>query len=166
MATESRILDLLDSWRELPAYQLERRADVFFAAYLPQFLSHKFCKPVSEILIPEFPFHLKSLYPDKPRKKDDSCRLDYLALSVDLADAYFIELKTDLRSVGKPQKQRMADAKAAGFQALLEGVKKIVGACTNTTADSTSLQKYCCLLKLLEKNSLISLPENLVRHFA
>ena len=28
------VFALLDRWRHLPAYQLERRADVFFAAYL------------------------------------------------------------------------------------------------------------------------------------
>src|SRR5580765_1492626 len=63
MATEIRILDLLDSWRHLPAYQLERRADVFFAFYLPRFLANKFGTPVSDLLIPEFPLHHRTIWP-------------------------------------------------------------------------------------------------------
>jgi len=37
MTTETLIdelFDKLDEWRSLPAYQLERRADIFFAIYL------------------------------------------------------------------------------------------------------------------------------------
>lgn len=33
MITE-RLFDLLDDWRNLPSYQLERRADIFFALHL------------------------------------------------------------------------------------------------------------------------------------
>ena len=35
-----RIFDLLDGWRHLPAYQLERRADIFFGLFLPDVLDH------------------------------------------------------------------------------------------------------------------------------
>ena len=34
------VLELLDRWRHLPSYQLERRADVFFALYLPGIVNH------------------------------------------------------------------------------------------------------------------------------
>jgi len=80
MSHDSRILDLLDGWRDLPAYQLERRADVFFAAFLPQFLSFRYRTSVRASLIPEFPLRLRTLFPGIERKKDESCRLDYLAL--------------------------------------------------------------------------------------
>jgi hypothetical protein len=40
--TISKIFDNLDSWRHLPSYQLERRADIFFAAYLPELLMARF----------------------------------------------------------------------------------------------------------------------------
>jgi len=32
------LFNLLDDWRTLPAYQLERRADIFFALYLDKIL--------------------------------------------------------------------------------------------------------------------------------
>ena len=31
----------LDDWRHLPAYQLERRADIFFSLYLPDVLARR-----------------------------------------------------------------------------------------------------------------------------
>jgi hypothetical protein len=30
------LFDRMDAWRHLPNYQLERRADIFFAMYLPE----------------------------------------------------------------------------------------------------------------------------------
>jgi len=33
------IFDRMDVWRHLPSYQLERRADLFFALYLPEVLN-------------------------------------------------------------------------------------------------------------------------------
>jgi hypothetical protein len=36
----NQMFEMLDRWRHLPAYQLERRADILFAIYLPGFLSH------------------------------------------------------------------------------------------------------------------------------
>ena len=161
MPIESRILDLLDSWRDLPAYQLERRADIFFAAYLPRFLSNKFRTPVSERLIPEFPLHHRTIRPHVERRTNDSCRLDYLALSADLANAYFVELKTDPGSRGKEQEANMAAAKAVGFRALVSGVLKIVEASAAGAASRSYLPKYCCLLRLLEQNKVLALPETL-----
>ena len=32
------IFDRMDSWRHLPGYQLERRADLLFSLYLPEAL--------------------------------------------------------------------------------------------------------------------------------
>jgi hypothetical protein len=32
------LFDRLDAWRHFPNYQLERRADIFFALYLPEVL--------------------------------------------------------------------------------------------------------------------------------
>jgi len=161
LAIESRILDLLDSWRDLPAYQLERRADIFFAAYLPRFLANKFCTPISELLIPEFPLHHRTIRPDVERKKDDSCRLDYLALSLDLSNAYFVELKIDPGSRGRDQEANMAAAKAVGFRALISGLLKIVEANTKPESKDSYLPKYCCLLRLLARNNVLVLPEEL-----
>ena len=51
----SKIFDTLDDWRQLPAYQLERRADIFFGIYLEEILNEN-----SEVeflmLFQNFPF--------------------------------------------------------------------------------------------------------------
>ena len=46
------IFELLDKWRHLPDYQLERRADIYFAMFLPDVLEARYgpCE-----IIPEFP---------------------------------------------------------------------------------------------------------------
>ena len=38
----TELFDNMDSWRHLPAYQLERRADIFFSIYLSDLLRDKF----------------------------------------------------------------------------------------------------------------------------
>ena len=93
LPTIERVFDLLDSWRHLPTYQLERRADIFFALFLPEVLK-------ADLLIPEFPI--------KSRESTDndnnlSKKVDYFALSQDGEQAFLIELKTDMRSIDKDQ---------------------------------------------------------------
>jgi hypothetical protein len=39
--TLNKLFDLLDDWRKLPAYQLERRADIFFAIHLETIIEKK-----------------------------------------------------------------------------------------------------------------------------
>ena len=55
LPTIERVFDLLDAWRHLPAYQLERRADIFFALFLPEVLEKHFNIALNPILVPEFP---------------------------------------------------------------------------------------------------------------
>lgn len=62
--TISGLFGLLDRWRHLPDYQLERRADIFFALFLPEVLRAHFAKQnrsieINPVLIPEFPIKEK-----------------------------------------------------------------------------------------------------------
>jgi hypothetical protein len=145
MATVERILDQLDQWRHLPDYQLERRTDIIFAAYLPAFLSYRQRMDIRPSLIPEFPL--------KQPDSNLSDKVDYLALDATGRHAIFIELKTDDSRRDKQDKYLEA-AKGRGLHSLLEDLLKIVCA-------SKHKHKYCCLLRLLEKHSLMTLPENL-----
>ena len=152
METPDRIFDLLDDWRHLPDYQLERRADVFFAACLPEFLSFRLKLDIRPSLIPEFPVRIGTIYPTI--LSNQSCKIDYLALDASGGHAVFVELKTDSSSRREKQDKYLQAAKAVGLPALLDGVLKIVCA-------SDHKHKYCCLLRLLEKHSLVTLPTNL-----
>jgi hypothetical protein len=147
-----RVFDLLDDWRHLPDYQLERRADVFFADCLPAFLSWRLKLDIRSSLIPEFPVRIGTIYPTIPGNQ--SCKVDYLALDAAGRNAVFIELKTDSSSRREKQDEYLQAAKAVGLPALLDGVLKIVCA-------SDHKHKYCCLLRLLEKHALIALPPDL-----
>lgn len=53
--TISDLFNLLNRWRHLPNYQLECRADVFFALFLPEVLEKECDIKIKQPLIPEFP---------------------------------------------------------------------------------------------------------------
>ncbi len=152
MNTASVVLDLLDNWRHLPDYQLERRADILFAIYLPAFLQDRYGVEINPLLTPEFPIHIGTIYPDIPINK--SFKIDYVAFDASLTRGWFIELKTDSSSRRQKQDQYLIAAQKAGLPALIDGVLKIVSATNHK-------HKYCCLLRLLERLKLITLPDNL-----
>ena len=152
MDTADRILDLLDRWRHLPDYQLERRADILFAAYLPDFLSNRLNLDIRPSLIPEFPIRIGTIYPEL--RDNRSCKIDYLAITTTGTHAIFIELKTDSGSRRDEQDRYLKAAKSVGLRALLGGLLQIVRA-------SSHKHKYCHLLRLLEEHSLLTLPPNL-----
>ena len=59
----------MDAWRHFPNYQLERRADIFFALYLPEVLEAKLRFAVGPELAPEFPVRIGTIYPNIPIDK-------------------------------------------------------------------------------------------------
>lgn len=150
--TTARVFDLLDQWRHLPDYQLERRADIFFAAYLPEFLSARLRMPLMPSLIPEFPVRIGTIYPQT--LSNQSCKIDYVALNHDHSQLLFVELKTDATSRRDEQDQYLRAAQKAGLRQLLTGVIQIV-------QSTKHKHKYCCLLRLLEELSLLKLPPHL-----
>jgi hypothetical protein len=127
MTTESHInqlFDNLDQWRHLPAYQLERRADIFFSLYLAEVLQKRFNLKHSLTLIPEFPCRKGTVIGDG--KSNLSFKIDYLALSLNDNKAFFIELKTDANSVDSAQLVNMENAKKVGLRNLIAGVDSLI----------------------------------------
>ena len=137
----------LDTWRHLPAYQLERRADIFFSLYLPEVLHETFNLRRPPILIPEFPCHLGTVEKARVKGKNQSFKIDYLALG-EKEDgkkvACFVELKTDNKSINEKQKQRMLAASMLPIKDLLKGISVINGA-------SRAKAKYDSLHRLLKQ---------------
>ena len=138
--TIEHVFDLLDRWRHLPAYQLERRADIFFALFLPEVLGRKCSVEVDNRLIPEFPI--------KKKGSNQSEKADYLALSKDRKQAFLVELKTDMDSISGGQYAYLENAACDGLQELVIGVLAICRA-------SQKRSKYTHLLKLLSEVNLI-----------
>jgi hypothetical protein len=64
----------MDRWRHLPAYQLERRADIFFSAYLPAVVAEHVGVRVSPSVVPELPV-LRSLF-GREREGCSSVKVD------------------------------------------------------------------------------------------
>lgn len=135
--TEKQINDLfdrLDDWRNLPAYQLERRADIFFSMYLKKIIENKFKDKNEDLIdeiIPEFPLKIADVKPNKESKhanSNKSCKIDYVALSAKDNIAYFIELKTDLNSVNEIQWKYLQEASGFKIDKLMKGIYDIVSA--------------------------------------
>ena len=95
MKNLNTLFDLLTDWRQLPAYQLERRADIFFALYLEDLLTYcgYFAEGDRLTVIPEFPA--------KQEHMNLSDRIDYLVASDD--KMVYVELKTDNHTIRAEQ---------------------------------------------------------------
>lgn len=147
MKTEKQIdkvFDLLDDWRNLPAYQLERRADIFFAIYLPDILKDKFGVDI-EYIIPEFPVRIGTIYPDIDLKNPNlSFKIDYVAVSNLKKAVYLVELKTDVGSRRDNQDKYLERSKNKNITSLVDGVLQINKA-------TSSKRKYGYLIDLLSK---------------
>lgn len=107
--TIDKLFDQLDAWRHLPSYQLERRADIFFSLYLCEVLEEHFGFPINQNVIPEFPL-LKAPKNGEPPTKHSN-KIDYLALSADGTTAFFVELKTDNKSLNESQIEYLKSAR-------------------------------------------------------
>ena len=148
------VLCLLDRWRHLPAYQLERRADILFAMFLPEVLKKRF--GTSDLcLIPEFPIK-KSLFQDDPTYQ--SINVDYLAVSADLTRGFLIELKTDMMSIDKEQVCRLKCASRKGIAEIVCGLKSIARS-SSVTKSRVIRGKYYFLLKEIERLGLIRISD-------
>jgi hypothetical protein len=150
MTRINALFDNMDVWRNLPAYQLERRADIFFSIYLPEILSHKFGVKI-EGVIPEFPVRVGTIYHDTDINK--SFKVDYLAKATNSKTIILVELKTDEDSRRDKQDWYLERAKEVGLVELLDGVRKIYKA-------TNSKKKYEYLLGLLQDLGFIVFDKN------
>ena len=128
------IFNMLDKWRELPSYQLERRADIFFAYYLPEIMK-KELKGESithENIIPEFPLRISG--------SKLSNKADYAVFCKETL--YLIELKTDMDSFNDEQSEYLKMAKGKPFFELVSDIPDIGG-------NSNKGKKYQYLVECL-----------------
>ncbi len=143
--TIKRVFELMDSWRHLPAYQLERRADIFFALFLPEVLKERFHLDQDPVLIPEFPVK-------RTRENNLPSRIDYLALqrrkAGEFGQGFLVELKTDMSSRREDQDDLLHRAASRGMKCLLKELLEVCGA-------TSERPKYVYLLNLLKKVELV-----------
>ena len=155
-------LNTLDDWRHLPAYQLERRVDIFFGLLLPEIIEAEFGLPREDlVVIPELPLHKRSL--DLYENDDGTSAKDNKSVKVDFAVFYrgqrkktllLVELKTDNKSIDFGQLERMKRAKAAD-----NATKKILTGIFECADNSKHGRKYAQLVWKLKEIGCISVPE-------
>ena len=156
------VFKLLDDWRHLPKYQLERRADIYFALFLPDVLERHYEKhniKLDRKIIPEFPLRLGTLWPNAEYKRpNQSVNVDYVAFSKCRQKVLFVELKTDLGSRNPEQDDNLKQAKDLEFRMFVDGLLTI------SKPDVTGeARKYIELLKLLSGLDLVDDIESVCR---
>ena len=149
------LLGQLDSWRHLPAYRLESRADAFFALFMRDVISNHVGLPLSQVVIPEFPLRRGTLYGEATTHANASVKVDYALFSADIRHVYFVELKTDQGSRRSTQDDYLRLAAEVGFEDILAGVVLSAKA-----TESKSLPKYAHLLHRLQSLGFLSVPES------
>ncbi len=145
----AEIFQRMDKWRNLPKYALERRADIFFGVYLKSVLESKYNIQIKAEIIPEFPVHKASIYPNV--QNNQSFNVDFVAFSEDSKKAFLIELKTDIGSRRDIQDDYLTAATKVGFTKLIQGLIEIFQA-------TKKKRKYFHLFKMLEDADIIELP--------
>lgn len=139
----------LDQWRHLPAYALERRADVFFSVYLKGFLENALGVALEDEILPELP--LKHGLVPSERDSAQSVKVDFALFPRDRERVLFVELKTDLRSRRYRQDEDLVAAQQAGFRRVVEGIREII-------LHTAAYQKYFHLACALERLGFLRIP--------
>ncbi len=142
-------LKTLDEWRHLPAYQLERRVDIFFGLLLPEILEAEYGLSRNHMeVIPEFPLHMGRIINANGGDSDDhqSVNVDFAVFhqGPDGNRIFLVELKTDNASIKKKQLKGMKKAKDKGADTLLQGV-------ICCARHSESPRKYAHLIRRLHR---------------
>ena len=150
---------LMDHRRHLPGYPLERRAAPFFELFLHDIVGTRVGVPINPVVMPEFPLRMGTLFCENELQKknrkfhpNQSLKVDYVALSLDVKKVFLIELKTDMKSVDQQQKADLRAASKIPFGNFVDGVKCI---CKVTKQKS----KYVHLLHRLSELDLVSIRD-------
>ena len=144
------MLNNLDTWRNLPKYQLERRVDLFFGLVIRQIVAgHRGydLERIHPLVIPEFPFR----YNENGTDTNHTVNFDYVLFSGDLTTMYIVELKTDPDSYRDEQEKYLIEAAKVGFTEIIDGINKVMDA---TAANKRC--KYDYLRGLLAKEGMVS----------
>lgn len=146
----------LDTWRHLPAYQLERRADIFFSVYLKAVVEERAGIALEDEIIPELP--IKRSLASSERDDGTSTKVDYALFAKDRSKVFFVELKTDIRSRRVAQDDNYLEVvKRNGFRQIVEGIRSLILA-------TKEHRKYNHLSTALARLGYLTLPADLGEH--
>ncbi len=142
-----QLFDKLTEWGNLPKYQLERRADIFFAVHLSDILKAEHPdKPDIDAIIPEFPL--------RKRPKCSSNNVDYLCVNKKTNTMYLVELKTDMASLNMKQNDYLRKGLNLSFRELVDDIIEIM---KSSSCRKEAKVKYHELLHYLNELELLTL---------
>jgi hypothetical protein len=144
----TELFNLLDKWRYFPAYQLERRADIFFVLYLKQIFDSKY-DVLIDYIIPEFPLRIGEII---DKEVNESFKIDYLCVSQVHQKVYLVELKTDTLSRRSKQDWYLGKAREINTAGLVNGLIKIYQA-------TNQKHKYMNLLREVEQIGWVKIDQ-------
>ncbi|HEX2786405.1 MAG TPA: hypothetical protein VHP32_00735 [Ignavibacteria bacterium] len=147
-----KLFSRLDVWRLLPAYQLERRADIFFAIYLDEIIKTKFGDTI-DLIVPEFPVRVGDIS-EKVPELNSSFKIDYVIICESTRKVYLTELKTDSRSRRDKQDWYLSKAKENNIKKLVDGLIKIYCA-------TSQKKKYNNLIDALTNHGWVKTGEKI-----
>ena len=142
----------LDAWRHLPAYQLERRADIFFSVYLKGVIEEVVGVALEDTMLPELPIKRDLIWPERPT--DASVKVDYALFTRDRSRVFFVELKTDGGSRRDDQDKYLSESEKLGFRKIVAGIRSIL-------LKTNAHQKYHHLAATLAELGYLTLPPEL-----
>jgi hypothetical protein len=122
------IFKYLETFKNFPTYQFERRIDAFLLPYLEKAINQRFNLNDLDLLFvyPEFPLKRLNNTEDKNQKLSDSA--DYLLWSKKLNTVYLVELKTEIKSIHETQFQTYLFNCQKGWKDLIEYyISKAIG---------------------------------------
>jgi hypothetical protein len=153
----NKLFDFLDDWRLLPSYQLERRADIYFAIHLEEILKASRSKLVSEHgtmgIIPEFPI-LKRII-NNQESSNLSFKVDYAVFFENSAKFLLVELKTDMNSIDEDQYKDLLKTQQLPLRTIVDGVKTIYDG-----SNYKYRPKYKQLIKKLHSFGIVDIEGN------
>ena len=164
--TICNIFDQLDEWRHLPDYQLERRADIYFAMFLPNVLKVHCNLDTDSEIIPEFPLRHGTIGTKLRTNGEDgawpnqSVKVDYAAFTSDGSEVLLVELKTDMGSLNEKQISNLKKAKGIEFKRLVDGVLCIAKI---ENMETKHRQKYIHLLARLSELGQVDFPDKVYK---
>lgn len=140
---------MLEDWKQLPKYQMERRIDSLVGFVLPHLLRREL-EIEAKVVIPELPMRIHSIESPAGNEPEDnrSMNIDFYVLGSG-GENLFIEFKSDSRSRRSRQDEFLVKAAHAGMGVILDGILQI--------RESTKhKRKYDFLLEQLRQHGLIT----------
>jgi hypothetical protein len=146
-----RYFEMMKDWKKLPAYRAEPRIDSLVGYYLPSFAG-TFLRDEIIGIIPELPIRLATVKPEHEGTNfaDRSYKVDFYLLGAS-GKNYFVEFKTDTRSLRDKQNQYLDEVKTKGMRLIVEGIFRIV----EKDEGSPYVEKYKHLLSKLSRLGII-----------